>query len=224
MTDAAALPAGGAWSIGLQAAACSNPGRFGRSGAAMTAAGEEAERRRAAWMAAAQAGDRAAYAALLQDCVGPVRAIARRRGLSPERTEDVVQDVLLTLHRVRHTYDPSRPFSAWLHAIAERRVIDALRRDGRQRAREVHDPLAMDQHPDAAPAPDQGIDRTRRMDQVRAALGALPPRQREAVELLGLQGRSLEEAAAATGRTKIALKVNLHRALKALKARIGQDE
>ncbi len=189
----------------------------------MAEAADAVERRRAGWMAAAQAGDGAAYAALLRECAPLVRAIARRRGLSPERAEDAVQDVLLTIHRVRQTYDPARPFSAWLRAIAERRVIDALRRDGRRNAREVHDPIAMEAQADAAPEPGQAIDAARQMGQVRAALAGLPPRQREAVEQIGLHGRSLDEAAAATGRTKVALKVNLHRALKTLRLRLGPD-
>ncbi|HEX4262272.1 MAG TPA: sigma-70 family RNA polymerase sigma factor [Acetobacteraceae bacterium] len=184
---------------------------------------DAAERRRGELMAAAQAGDGAAYAALLRDCLPTIRAIARRRGLSPDRAEDAVQEVLLTIHRVRHTYDPSRPFSAWLRAITERRVIDALRRDGRRQAREVHDPIAMEAEPDGTPEPGDAIDAIRQMGQVRAALASLPPRQREAVEQIGLRGRSLAEAAEATGRTKVTLKVNLHRALKTLRTRIGGD-
>jgi RNA polymerase sigma-70 factor (ECF subfamily) len=81
----------------------------------------------------------------------------------------------------------------------------------------------MESHADAAPEPGQAIDAARQLGQVRAALAGLPPRKREAVEQIGLQGRSLDEAAAATGRTKVALKVNLHRALKTLRQRLGQD-
>ena len=76
------------------------------------------------WMAAAQGGDQAAYARLLRDIVPFVRALASRRHRAPDRVEDVVQDVLLTVHRVRHTYDPSRPFRRWLGAIVERRSIE----------------------------------------------------------------------------------------------------
>lgn len=209
--------------IGVLPGPCSNRRRAAWSGAGMAEAADAVERRRASWMAAAQAGDGAAYAALLRECAPLIRAIARRRGLSPERAEDAVQDVLLTIHRVRQTYDPARPFSAWLRAIAERRVIDALRRDGRRSAREVHDPFALEAQVDTAPEPGQAIDAARQMGQVRAALASLPPRQREAVEQIGLYGRSLEEASAATGRTKVALKVNLHRALKTLRLRLGQD-
>ena len=190
-----------------------------------TARGEadrEADRRRTAWMAAAQAGDRAAYAALLRDCVPVVQAVARRQGVPPGRVDDAVQDVLLTVHRVRHAYDPARPFTAWLRVIAQRRVIDLLRRHGRQGARELHVPLAYDAHPDPAAGPERGLDQAREAGALRAAIAALPPGQREAVEQLGLQGCTLAEAAGATGRTTGALKVNLHRALKALRAKLGE--
>jgi RNA polymerase sigma-70 factor (ECF subfamily) len=191
------------------------------AGAASGGASQDADRRRMAWMAAAQAGDRAAYAALLRDCVPVVEAVARRQGVPPSRVDDVVQDMLLTVHRVRHTYDPARPFTAWLRAIAQRRAVDLLRRQGRQGARELHAPLAYEGHPDPAENPERSLEQGRRADTLRAAIAALPAGQREAVEQLGLQERTLAEAAGATGRTTGALKVKLHRALKALRASLG---
>jgi RNA polymerase sigma-70 factor (ECF subfamily) len=178
--------------------------------------------RRSAWMAAAQAGDHAAYEALLRDCVGVIESVARRRGVSADRIDDVVQDTLLTVHRARQTYDPARPFTAWLRVIAERRAIDLMRKTGRHRVREVHAPLAYEQHADegaAGPRTAYGAEPKGRLGD---AVADLPPRQREAVQHLVLQERSLAEAAAATGRTKLSLKVNLHRALKSLRARLGQ--
>ena len=61
--------------------------------------------------------------------------------MATDYVEDVVQDVLLTIHRARRTYNPNRSFTAWLRTIAERRAIDLLRRIGRQQAREVSSPL-----------------------------------------------------------------------------------
>jgi RNA polymerase sigma-70 factor (ECF subfamily) len=177
--------------------------------------------RRAAQMAAAQAGDRIAYEALLRDCVPLIRAVAARRGVAGDYVEDVVQDVLLTIHRARQTYDPNRPFGAWLRTIAERRAIDLLRRIGRQRAREVHSPLDFESFADERAGPaDIGPSAGGR---VNDALASLPERQREAVQVLVLEERSLSEAAAATRRSKGALKVNLHRALKALRGKFGGE-
>src|ERR1700751_4501112 len=88
----------------------------------------ETERRWSGLMAAAQDGDRRAYERLFREGAPFVRTIARRRHAAADRAEEVVQDVLLTVHRIRHTYDPSRPLSHWLAMIAQRRSIDALRR------------------------------------------------------------------------------------------------
>jgi RNA polymerase sigma-70 factor (ECF subfamily) len=146
--------------------------------------------------------------------------VARRHGLPPDRVEDVVQDVLLTIHRARATYDPRRPFLPWLRAIAQRRAVDALRRRYRLAANEVQD----DEAAESVPAPlAEAEDTLARADQARllaAAVAALPPGQRQAVELLALRERTLEEAAGDTGRSKVALKVNLHRAIAALRRRL----
>ncbi len=179
-------------------------------------ASESPDQRRAAWMAAAQAGDRRAYEKLLADSVGLIRAAARRQGVALDRLDDVVQETLITVHRVRHTYDPSRSYDAWLGAIASRRAIDALRSRGRRDSRELHDEFALETHagPDDASAAAEQLQRAQRL---HAAIARLPPGQREAVEQLGLREHSLSEAAELTGRHRGALKVNLHRALKALR-------
>jgi len=178
--------------------------------------------RRAAWMAAAQAGDRAAYEALLRDCVGVIASVARRQGVAADRIDDVVQDTLLTVHRARQTYDPTRSFTAWIAVIAERRAVDLLRKTSRHASREIHAPLAYERHADESVASMRtalGSEATRRLGE---AVAGLPARQREAVQHLVLQERSLAETAAATGRSTGSLKVNLHRALRSLRARLGQ--
>ncbi len=185
---------------------------------------ERPDQQRAQWMAAAQAGDRQAYERVLAASTGLIRAVARRQGVPVDQLDDVVQETLLTVHRVRHTYDPSRSYDAWLGAIAARRAIDLLRGDGRRGRREVHDPLALESYAghDEAGAESE---RAQQAQRLREAIATLPPGQREAVEQLGLQERSLAEAAEHTGRNAGALKVNLHRAMKALRKRLqgGSD-
>jgi RNA polymerase sigma factor (sigma-70 family) len=180
--------------------------------------------RRASQMAAAQGGDRAAYEALLRGCVPLIRVFAARQGVPPDHVDDAVQDVLLTIHRARQTYDPARSFTAWLRTITERRAIDLLRRLGRQRAREIYSPLAFESYADEGAHSATEREHAAGAGHVKKALAALPARQREAVQILVLEERSLAEAAAAMGSSKGALKVNLHRALKALCARFtGTD-
>ncbi|WP_430390892.1 sigma-70 family RNA polymerase sigma factor [Dyella sp. 20L07] len=169
-------------------------------------------------MASAQGGDRVAYERVLAESVPLIRAAARRQGVAFDQLDDVVQETLLTVHRVRHTYDPSRSYDAWLSAIASRRAIDALRSQGRRGRRELHDDHAYDAHPDADDAT-AAAEREQEALRLREAIATLPPGQREAIEQLGLKERSLAEAAAHTGRQTGALKVNLHRAMKALRAR-----
>lgn len=178
------------------------------------------EERLAAAMRAAQGGDADAYRALLRDCLPVIRTTVRAQGLRGEAVEDAVQETLVTLHRARASYDPARAFLPWLRAIAQRRAIDALRRAGR-RPREVHDPAAYEGEPDARAEPGEGLEAQERAAELARAVAALPAGQRQAVEELALRERSLDEAAALTGRSKGALKVNLHRAIKALRASLA---
>lgn len=165
-------------------------------------------------MARAQDGDRNAYRTLLEDLAPYIRSIAGRCLRQPSDVEDAVQDVLMTVHMVRHAYDPNRPFGPWLLAIANRRIIDRLRRETRQRTREVA--LAVE-HETFIGDP-ANLDATN-MDE--AALGAaieqLPPEQRQAIKMLKLNEMSLKEAAEASGRSIAALKVATHRAVKSLR-------
>jgi RNA polymerase sigma-70 factor (ECF subfamily) len=165
-------------------------------------------------MARAQHGDRAAYRSLLEDLAPYIRSIAGRCLQGPSEVEDAVQDVLMTVHMVRHAYDPNRPFGPWLLAIANRRIIDRLRRQTRQKAREI---ALSAEHETFSGAPanfnQAGFD--------EAALGEaierLPLEQRQAIKMLKLNEMSLKEAASASGRSIAALKVATHRAIKSLR-------
>lgn len=180
------------------------------------------DEQRARWMAAAQSGDRQAYERVLAASVSLIRAVARRQGVLQDDLDDVVQETLITIHRVRHTYDPSRSYDAWLSAIARRRAIDALRRRGRRSSRELHDEFALDTYPAGEDA-SAATERQQRAEQLRDAIAKLPPGQRQAAEQLGLRERSLSETSERTGRKTGALKVNLHRALKALRKHLPGD-
>ena len=169
-------------------------------------------------MAAAQDGDRAAYERLLREIVPFLRALAARHHRAPDRIEDVVQDVLLTVHRVRHTYDPARPFSRWLAAITRRRSIDALRRRGRTETAEVLDEQAYETFVD--PRAKEHMEARDRASGLGAAIASLPQGQREALQLLKLQQLSLAEAAQVSGKSLASLKVSVHRAIRALRARL----
>ena len=179
------------------------------------------DRALAALMAAAQDGDKAAYARLLRDCEPVIRRAARRAGVVDDRLEDVVQDTLLTLHNARQTYDPARSFTAWLSVIAQRRAVDVLRRTGRTGRREIHAPVAYETQPDEASDGERTLETAGDLRELRAAIAGLSPVQREAVERLALREQTLAEASAETGRTVGSLKVGLHRAIKVLREKLA---
>jgi RNA polymerase sigma factor (sigma-70 family) len=171
----------------------------------------------ASLMRGAQAGDAAAYLELLRIVTPYVRrVVAHRRGFAgQEDVEDLVQEVLLSLHAARATYDPHRPFMSWLLAIVRHRLADGARRYARTTAQEVS---VEDGHVTLpGTSTNTGTDPRGDAFALKHAIQTLPPGQRHAIELLKLQGMSLKEAAAATGSTVGALKVATHRALATLR-------
>jgi RNA polymerase sigma factor (sigma-70 family) len=182
---------------------------------------EEIDCQRAAWMAAAQVGDRVAYERLLHDCIPFIKRVARGQGVRFDCIDDVVQETLLTVHQARHTYDPNRSFTAWLRTIAQRRAIDGLRRAAWTRTREVHAPHAYLNHSDSSGHPEETVSQNDHAKVLNFALGKLSVRQREAVEHLALRSRSLAQTATVTGRSTGSLRLDWHRALKTLRAQFG---
>jgi RNA polymerase sigma-70 factor (ECF subfamily) len=165
-------------------------------------------------MVRAQDGDRQAYRTLLEELTPYVRSIAGRCFKQASDVEDAVQDVLLTVHMVRHAYDPNRPFGPWLLAITNRRIIDRLRRETRQKAREIELSPLHETFAEHATNLDEALS-----DEValNEAIDRLPPDQRQAIRMLKLNEMSLKEAASASGRSITALKVATHRAIKSLR-------
>ena len=172
-------------------------------------------------MRAAQDGDADAYQALLTTVTPRLRRVIRRRRafLDAQDVEDLVQDVLLSVHAVRHTYDPDRPFVPWLLAIVRNRLADAARRYGRQKGHELAvENLDVTFADLAANNQDEGAGDEELLVQ---AIRQLPQSQRQAIELLKLQEMSLKEAAAHTGTSVSALKVATHRAMASLRRALG---
>ena len=186
----------------------------------VTPAGAEPTIRDADWailMAHAQDGDRSAYQRLLREITPYLRSLAARRHRDPSDVEDAVQDILLTVHAIRHTFDPTRPFGPWLVTIANRRFIDRLRRQGRRRGRET--PL-MPEH-ETFSEPQANLEERPDRHELEKAINELPPMQRKAVHLLKLNEMSLKEASTASGMSIASLKVNVHRAVKSLRKILG---
>lgn len=179
---------------------------------------EEKVRRELRWQAlmkAAQDGDNRAYLKLLAEILPVLRRVVRNRWRSPEGAEDIVQEILISIHTVRHTYDPARPFLPWMVTICSRRIADAARRSSSRSAYES----TVDTMPETFAGDDAKTEQENSDDQeaIRVALAELPEGQRQAIELMKIQGLSLEEASAQTGKSVAALKVTVHRAVKAMR-------
>jgi RNA polymerase sigma factor (sigma-70 family) len=163
-------------------------------------------------MRLAQAGDKQAYAVLLEQCG---RWLARffRQKIAADAVDDLVQDTLISLHTKRASYDPSRPFLPWLAAIARYRWVDRLRQTYRHAAYELQDQHSEDSHEDVVGAK-VSLDRL---------LEQLPVAQATAIRLVKIDGLSIAEACVKCGQSEPLVKVNIHRGLKKLTALIESE-
>ena len=160
------------------------------------------------------AGDGASYRVFLKELSGFLRAYLRGRlaGI-PDDVEDLVQETLLAVHNQRHTYDPGQPLTAWVHAIARYKMVDLFRRRSGREA--LHEPL----NDDVLFAASDEEAREARRD-LAVLLGQLPDRHRLPIQYVKIEGMSVAEAARVTGMSESAVKVGIHRGLKALAALI----
>ena len=160
-------------------------------------------------------GDGAAYHAFLADLTAHLRAFFRKRlDRIPDEVEDLVQETLIAVHNQRHTYDPGQPLTAWMHAIAKYKLVDFLRRRARTDA--LTDPL--DDELEVFAASDADAAEARR--DLAKLLADLPDRQRMPIVHVKIEGLSVAETAQLTGMSESAVKVGVHRGLKALAAKI----
>jgi RNA polymerase sigma-70 factor (ECF subfamily) len=165
------------------------------------------------------AGDAHAYHAFLQQLSAHLRAFLRGRLSSlPDEVEDLVQESLLAIHNQRHTYEASRPVTAWIHAIARYKLIDFLRRRAGREA--LNDSIEDESELFAA----SDIEASSARYDVTQLLDQLPDRHRLPIVCVKLEGLSVSEAAQKTGMSESAIKVGIHRGLKALAEKIRGTE
>ena len=166
-------------------------------------------------LASGLAGDATAYHAFLRELSAHLRAFLRKRLVHlPDEVEDLVQESLLAVHNQRHTYDPRQPLTAWVYALARYKMVDLLRR--RSRRELFNDPL--DEESELFATSDSEAADARR--DLAKLLADLPDRQRLPIVCMKLNGLSVAETARNTGMSQSAVKVGVHRGLKALAAKI----
>jgi RNA polymerase sigma-70 factor (ECF subfamily) len=169
-----------------------------------------------------QDGDLLACAELLTMLAGAARRFARGRLGDVPWLDDVVQETLLSVHGARRTYDRRRPFAPWFYAILSSRLIDVLRKERRVASREI----VSDVLPDSYAAATGGASRRDDVDfdLVKAALAALPARQREVVSALKLEDESVKDVSRRLGMSESAVKVTAHRGYRALRRYLGRRD
>jgi len=170
------------------------------------------------WAAAAQRGDKAAYALLLKDIMPYIRALILPTLANPDWADDVVQEVLISVHKSLKTYDPALSFRPWLGAVIRFRRADFLRRHYSARGDKrtsLDDPAFQRQHVTDTPLAGEWKD-------MEAALARLPKKQRKVLELMKIQGLTAQEVANETGMSVSAVKVSVHRSMNKLKDMMEQ--
>ncbi|MCC7485464.1 MAG: sigma-70 family RNA polymerase sigma factor [Burkholderiales bacterium] len=165
------------------------------------------------------AGDSGPYAAFLRELSAYLRGFLRGRlARMPDEVEDLVQETLLAVHNQRHTYDAGQPLTPWVHAIARYKVVDWLRRRAGREA--LNDPLD-EETAVFAVSDGEAADARRDLEKL---LAGLPDRQRLPIVHVKLEGLSVAETARLTGMSESAVKVGVHRGLKALAALVRTDD
>ena len=162
-------------------------------------------------------GEAASYEAFLRELSAFLRAFLRGRLMRvPDEVEDLVQETLLAVHNQRHTYDAAQPLTAWVHAIARYKLIDFLRRRAGREA--MNDPLG-DEDELLATSDEEAREARRDM---AVLLARLPDRHRLPIQHVKIEGLTVAETSKLTGMSESAVKVGIHRGLKALAALIRE--
>ena len=170
-------------------------------------------------MIAGLGGDGASYRALLEKLSNQLRGYFRgqldRIGRGPAEAEDLVQEALIAIHTRRHTYDASQPFTPWVYAIARYKFVDYLRR-----AHASMNDLPIENVEEITSGDDSAhVESNLDLEKLMAGL---PPKMRQAIQAVKLDGLSVNEAAAKCGMSESNVKVSVHRGLKAMARLISE--
>jgi RNA polymerase sigma-70 factor (ECF subfamily) len=179
----------------------------------------------AAWMLAFQAGDGAAFDALVHHYADPLfRLLTRFLGPVPQR-EDLVQEIFLRVFRAKERYEPSARFSTWLYRIAFNLAVNERERGRHRETLSLNDELSRagsgEISDTSVPAPSLGLEQGDLSAAVRAAIDALPANQRAALLLAKFEELPHEQIALVLNTSVQAVKSLVHRAREALRLRLA---
>ena len=167
-------------------------------------------------MAKSQKGDRKAYNRLLSEVAPYIHNVLFNKISQKDALDDLVQEVLISIHKSRNTYDASRPFKPWLHSIISYRTMDYFRKHYRRKARQVEniDFTAFEN--------DFVTDTTHAGEykDIEKALDSLPKKQRKVFNLMRIKGYTAQEVADKMDMTVSAVKVSVHRTAQKLEKKL----
>jgi len=162
---------------------------------------------------AAQNGDKRAYEALLKDLAPYIKNVIIGSLANSDWADDIVQEVLISVHKSLHTYSGKRPFKPWLGAIINFRRADFLRRHYGARG----DKRTSLENPEFTASHVTNPVHAGELKDIEAALAGLPEKQRKVFEMMKIKGHTAKEVANEMGMSVTAVKVSAHRTTKKLK-------
>lgn len=161
-------------------------------------------------------GDQKAYASLLAATARLLRPYLSKRLSQASEVEDVMQEILLSIHKARHTYDGKRPYKPWAYAIARFRLNDYLRAHYGDQLRHAAD-LDVAENIAAQDVTESGFT----YESIREEIERLPGKQPMILQLLHQEGHTAKEVAAKMNMRESAVKVAAHRAYKTLRGKLA---
>ena len=161
------------------------------------------------------AGDQRAYAALLHETTRLLRPFLAKRMSIASEVDDLMQEILLSIHKARHTYDGNRPYKPWVYAIAKFRLQDHLRVHYSDQLRHALDFDELEEY-----LLDPVTESLMSYESISGEVDKLPEKQAMILRFLHQDGYTAREVAEKTGMTESAVKVAAHRAYKVLRKKL----
>jgi len=160
-------------------------------------------------------GDKHAYAQLLRETARMLRPFVAKRLAAESEINDLLQEILLSIHKARHTYDGQRPYKPWAYAIAKFRLQDFLREHYADRLRHAVELSDVDENLlEAVTEPATSY------ESISGEIENLPEKQAAILRLMHRDGYTAKEVAEQLGMKESAVKVAAHRAYKILRSKL----
>jgi RNA polymerase sigma-70 factor, ECF subfamily len=157
-------------------------------------------------------GDQAAYGKFLSTITPMLRRMVGRR-LANADVE--VQEILISIHKARHTYDGERPIMPWLASIANFRVTDHLRKHYSQMRHQTFD---IADYENVLSDVTENISDTESIDEL---LEDVPEKHKRILTMMHVEGYTAKEVGNQMGMKESAVKVAAHRAIKKIREKFG---